>query len=115
VLLVEDDRDIREALAEVVEARGVGVTAACDGLEALAVLRGGDRPAAVFLDHCMPKLDGAGVLAAMRADPALSDIPVVWMSADPGQPPAVAEHLRKPFDMEALLEVLGSLCGPDAL
>jgi len=107
---VEDDQDIREALAEMVEARGVGVKATSDGVEALAVLRAGARPTAVFLDKWMPNLDGVGVLAAMKADPALSQIPVVWMSADPGQPPSVTDHLRKPFDVNALLEVLGSLC-----
>ncbi len=55
-----------------VEARGVGVKATSDGVEALAVLRAGARPTAVFLDKWMPNLDGVGVLAAMKADPTLS-------------------------------------------
>jgi len=56
----------------------------------------------------MPRLDGAGVLAAMREDPALTPIPVVWMSSDRRQPPPVAAHLEKPFDMD-LVAILRSL------
>jgi CheY-like chemotaxis protein len=111
VLVVEDDQDIRESLAELVEAQGLGVSAVRDGVEALDLLRTGPRPSAVFLDKWMPRLDGSGVLAAMKADPALTTIPVVWMSGDPGQPPSVAGRIEKPFDIEALLELLGSLCG----
>jgi len=112
VLVVEDDQDIRESLAELVEAHGLGVSEACDGVEALNLLRAGHRPTAVFLDKWMPRLDGVGVLAAMKKDPALATIPVVWMSADPGHPALVAEHLQKPFCMEALLGLLVSFCAP---
>jgi CheY-like chemotaxis protein len=110
VLVVEDDQDIRESLAELVEAQGLGVSAVRDGVEALDLLRTGPRPSAVFLDKWMPRLDGTGVLAAMKADPALATIPVVWMSAEPSHPASVAGHIEKPFDMDALLGLLGSLC-----
>src|ERR1700694_5828709 len=73
------------------------------------LLRAGLQPRAVFLDNRMPRLDGAGVLAAMREDPALTSIPVVWMSGDRQQPPSVAAHLEKPFDMDELVAVLRSL------
>ncbi len=61
----------------------------------------------------MPRLDGPGVLAAMKEDPALTPIPVVWMSGDRMQPPSVAAHLEKPFDLDKLVAVLGSLCEAD--
>ena len=86
---------------------------ACDGIEGLDLLRAGLKPRAVFLDSRMPRLDGAGVLAAMREDPALVPIPVVWMSGDRRQPPVVAAHLEKPFDVDALVVVLGALCEAD--
>jgi len=111
VLLVEDDDHLREALSEIIETRGFRVTTAGDGAEGLDLLRSGLRPEAVCLDQCMPILDGAGVLATMKADPALAAIPVVWMSGDWRQPPAsVTAALEKPFDIEHLLELLGSLC-----
>ena len=112
-MLVEDDQDIRESLSELIESQGVRVKAACDGIEGLDLLRAGLKPRAVFLDSRMPRLDGAGVLAAMREDPALVPIPVVWMSGDRRQPPVVAAHLEKPFDVDALVVVLGALCEAD--
>jgi len=115
VLVVEDDQDLREALSALVEASGVEVSAACDGMEAVGLLRSGPPPVAVFLDKTMPRLDGAGVLAVMRADPALASVPVVWMSGDPGHPAAVAKHLMKPFDAEVLLSILGEVCEPAGL
>ena len=110
VLLVEDDRDTLEALSEVIEQRGINVVAASDGVEALELLRNGVRPAAVFLDSWMPNLDGGAVFRAMKSDPLLAPIRIVWMSAEGGQPPAGTQHLQKPIDTDHLLAVLGSLC-----
>lgn len=110
VVVVEDDIDIREALIAIVESRGVAVRAARDGAEALDLVRASPPPDAVFLDRWLPKLDGAAVLATMKSDPALSTIPIVWMSADPECPAAAARHLAKPFDVDALLEALCSVC-----
>lgn len=113
VLLMEDDHDLREVISELIESRGVQVLSACDGREGLDILQAGLRPSAVFLDQCMPRLDGESVLAAMGEDPALADIPVVWMSGERKQPPGpVAVCLRKPFGMSDLTAVLTSLCSP---
>ena len=110
---VEDDRDLREAMSELIESQGVSVRAARDGREGLDMLRSGLRPRAVFLDQCMPRLDGASVLAAMEEDPALADIPVVWMTGERrNPPPSVARCLQKPFDVGDLAAVLTSLCSP---
>ncbi len=113
VLVVEDDHELREALSELIESHGVRVETARDGAEGLDILRAGLDPRAIFLDSRMPRLDGAGVLAAMREDPALASIPVVWMSGDTRQRPAVAAHLEKPFQLDELVKVLGSLCEAD--
>jgi CheY-like chemotaxis protein len=111
VLLVEDDRDLREAMSELIESQGVSVRAARDGREGLDMLRSGLRPRAVFLDQCMPRLDGASVIAAMAEDPALAGIPVVWMSGERrAPPPAAARSLPKPFEVSDLAEILASLC-----
>jgi CheY-like chemotaxis protein len=113
VLLVEDDLDLREAMSELIESQGVRVRAARDGCEGLEILRSGLRPRAVFLDQCMPRLDGASVLAAMVEDPALAEIPVVWMSGEHRKPPpSVAVCLQKPFEVSDLAAILTSLCSP---
>jgi CheY-like chemotaxis protein len=98
-------------MSELIESHGVSVRSARDGCEGLEILRSGLRPRAVFLDQCMPRLDGASVLAAMSEDPALAEIPVVWMSGDRRTPPPEAALcLRKPFEVNDLAAVLTSLC-----
>ncbi len=113
LLLIEDNQDLRDCLVEVMAAHGIEMTAASDGLEGLRLLRSGLRPRAIFLDRWMPRLDGAGVLAAIAGDARLAGIPVVWMSGDGMQPPAdVSACLEKPFSIEDLLDVLRSLFEP---
>ncbi len=86
---------------------------ACDGLEGLERLRAGLRPGVVLLDLRMPHLDGEQLLAAIRADPGLEDIPVVTMTAGSGPGPSQAQaHLAKPFDLDDLSRIVLSLCAP---
>ncbi len=110
LLLIEDNQDLRDLLVEVIEAQGIQVRAASDGIEGLKLLRAGLRPKAVFLDGWMPGLDGAGVLSAMTGDVRLANIPVVWMSGDVAGPPRdVSACLEKPFSVDDLLDVVRSL------
>jgi CheY-like chemotaxis protein len=111
VLIVEDDRAIREALAECVATLGIEVVTAGDGVDGLAVLRQAPIPDAVLLDLRMPRLDGHGFLEAMHADPAVAAVPVICMSAwddQPGFP--VHASLKKPFDLDELGKLLVRLC-----
>ncbi|CAN5529938.1 hypothetical protein BH24GEM3_BH24GEM3_26550 [soil metagenome] len=80
VLVVDDDPDARRIAARVLERAGARVRMAADGESGLAEMRI-QRPDVAVLDLMMPVLDGFGVLAAMRADPALRDIPVVVLTA----------------------------------
>ncbi len=107
VLVVDDDPDIRDALREVLEAEGFVVVCAANGAEALAVLHAGVLPRLVVLDLMMPVMNGWEVLAAVRADRALSDIPVAVISAALGRaPPKDATcALSKPIDLDALLDI----------
>jgi CheY-like chemotaxis protein len=72
VLVVDDDRAIRETLRIVLEEEGYLVAEASDGLSALEIIRGSLQPLVVVLDFIMPRLDGAGVLRAVLEDPALA-------------------------------------------
>ena len=80
VLVVDDDLDSRRVAARFLIEAELAVREAADGESALLAMRG-RAPDVVVLDLMMPVLDGFGVLAAMRADPMLMDIPVVVLTA----------------------------------
>jgi CheY-like chemotaxis protein len=110
ILLVEDDGDIRDSLADVLETRGFCVIPAEDGLAAWEQLRAGLRPAVILLDLMMPRLDGWSFLALQASVPDLARIPVVVMSAIPGRaedlPIAPVARIGKPFRLDHLLALL---------
>jgi CheY-like chemotaxis protein len=82
ILVVEDDGDVREALADVLRQHGYDVAWAADGAEAIRALRSGLRPSAIVLDVMMPVMDGLEFRAEQRSDPALACIPVIVITAD---------------------------------
>jgi CheY-like chemotaxis protein len=115
VLIVEDNDDIREDLAGFLREEGYLVVTAEDGGEALVQLRAGPPPSLVVLDLMMPRMNGWELRAEMLADPALARIPVVVVSGALVQDPAslqAAAYLRKPYQLDELLEVLTRLRGP---
>jgi CheY-like chemotaxis protein len=72
VLIVEDDKDTRDALRLVFENEGHVVSEAADGLQALSVLRASASPLVVVLDLDLPRLDGIQVLRMAAEDASLS-------------------------------------------
>lgn len=114
VLVVDDDVDIREILAETLAETGFDVTTASNGLEALtAVRRMKVRPAVILLDLMMPVMDGYGFLEQRGLDPVLASIPIAIVTAGHGVDGARLGDdvpiLRKPFDVPQLLTVLRTL------
>ena len=81
VLLVEDHTDLREAMAELLEASNYTVVTAADGDEALARLRGGIAPCLIVLDLAMPGTDGCAFRSAQTHDAKLAAIPTIICSA----------------------------------
>ncbi len=79
ILLAEDDRFLRRACETKLRQFGFEVRAAVDGEEALTLARA-RAPELLLLDLLMPKRDGLSVLAALKADEATRDIPVVILS-----------------------------------
>ena len=111
VLLVEDDHDVRETIAEVLTDEGYVVVTAADGHQALEQLRGGLRPFAILLDLMMPGMNGYQFRAAQRAEPAIADVPVIVLTADRLIDQKAAEldaaaYLRKPTPLDELLSTL---------
>jgi CheY-like chemotaxis protein len=114
VLVVDDDVDIREILAETLTETGFDVRTACNGLEALAAVRCmSARPAVILLDLMMPIMDGYGFLEQRGRDPALASIPIAIVTAgygvDRDRLGQDVPILRKPFDLPQLLAVLHAL------
>src|SRR5689334_12220239 len=84
ILIVDDDLDVREALAETLEDRGFNVVTAENGHDALRLLRTTNvRPSVILLDLMMPIMDGYTFLEEQRKDPALA-IPVAIITAAHG-------------------------------
>ena len=110
LLVVEDDRDIREALRDLLVGEGYRVEEAQDGREACAWLQCHGAPDVVVLDLMMPHMTGEELLDWMRAQRGpVSSVPVVIVSAMRRDvvrrtlvPPVVAT-LLKPFPAEDLL------------
>jgi DNA-binding response OmpR family regulator len=115
VLVVEDDRDIRDLLTYVLGAEGYAVREAADGRVGLELLRAW-RPDAIVLDLALPGLSGFGFRAAQLADPATAAVPVIVLSAQRNVE-AWAESLRadavlaKPFQVEELLATVRGQVG----
>jgi CheY-like chemotaxis protein len=86
VLVVEDDTDTREVLRLILQAEGMDVTPAHDGLDALVRLEEIHRkdpltPCAIVLDYMMPRFSGAQFRARQLANPETADVPVILVSA----------------------------------
>lgn len=111
VVVVDDEAAICDALRDVFEHEGYSVDVASNGCDALTLLRSLlIKPCLVVLDLIMPVLDGNAVYRAMKADPALADIPVVVSTSDPSRAPAGALVMRKPVSLDALLQVVHRCC-----
>jgi CheY-like chemotaxis protein len=111
ILIVEDDADVREALAMAMRDAGAEVTLAEDGVAALEQLRRGPSPAVVLLDLHLPRLGGEGFLAELRADSRFERLPVITMTAGTGSLPGddIVARLQKPFDFADLRRIVESL------
>ncbi|MGY8676553.1 response regulator [Bradyrhizobium sp. UFLA05-153] len=107
VLVVDDNADMREHLGRLL-ARWWEVETATDGLEALNAARR-SPPDLVLTDTMMPRLDGIGLLSALRADPNLAEIPIILLSARAGEEARIEgldlgadDYLVKPFSAREL-------------
>src|SRR5215472_9717505 len=116
VLVADDEQDVRSLIAGHLRRAGHEVLEAADGEQALQAVRGGQLPSLALLDLRMPRLDGLGVLRALRHDEATVSLPVVMMTEGPGMSASdrsaigqlgASVLLHKPCSAEELAELIG--------
>jgi two-component system response regulator CpxR len=118
ILVVDDDRDIRETLGEILLHEGYRVEMAENGARALDIIRRGPAPVLVLLDLMMPVMSGWEFLELAETDEALAAIPVVVVSAMPAPlAPADARGgvkacLHKPLKLDQLLHLVHQYADP---
>lgn len=110
VLVVDDDRALRDGILQLLSDEGFSGIGAEDGLEALQHLDAGIRPRLLLLDLEMPRMNGWSFVRRIEEQPALASLPIVVMSgiAAPGFAPPRhndAGFLRKPLVPAELLRV----------
>ena len=81
ILVVDDDQDLRDAIADILSDEGYRVGQAGNGAEALTYLRTHEKPDLILLDLMMPVMDGLQFRREQRRDPLLAEIPVVVLTA----------------------------------
>ena len=113
VLIVEDDADLRDMMAQLLSLEGFNAATVSNGREALEYLHNGARPDVILLDLMMPVMDGWEFRRRQQADPAVSGVPVIVLSAlDQARAADVNANafLKKPLDFDRLLTLVRTYC-----
>ena len=113
VLVVEDDADLREMMAQILTLEGFEIDTATDGVDALARLAGARHPDVILLDMMMPRMDGWTFVNRQAETPAIAGIPVVVVSAAPRdrlRGVRAAAILQKPLNVDELITALRTHC-----
>lgn len=119
VLLVEDEPNIILSLEFLVKEAGYDVRVARDGEEALKAVED-EVPDVILLDVMIPKRDGYDVCQTLRADPALSDMRIIMLTArgreaekEKGLALGADDYITKPFSTRDLTKRLKAILGPE--
>jgi CheY-like chemotaxis protein len=115
VLVVDDDREIREGLVELLEDNGCAAVGAENGLKAMEVLMTRPDTCLIFLDLSMPVMDGSAFREEQVKREELRDIPVVLISAFPelgrqSKMLHVDGYMQKPLDAANVLDTARRYC-----
>ena len=116
ILVIDDSINVRRFLALTLEKAGYRVAQAKDGQDAIEQLTSGLVVNAVICDIEMPRLDGFGFLAQVKANPALKRLPITMLTSRSGDKHrqlalrlGASEYFSKPFKEQELLQALKQL------
>jgi CheY-like chemotaxis protein len=109
ILIVEDDRDARDVLADLLAREGYVVEVAADAVDAIHALETNEPPRVMLVDLLMPGILGGSLLEYVRDEPHLAGVRVAIVSASPHLAPDGYKVFPKPVDMSRLLEFLRDL------
>jgi CheY-like chemotaxis protein len=113
VLIVEDDADLREMMAQLLTLEGFDAATVSNGREALDYLHHASIPSVILLDLMMPVMDGWEFRRRQQADPTLAPVPVIVLSAlDQARAGKIHAEafLKKPLDFDRLLSLVRTYC-----
>jgi CheY-like chemotaxis protein len=113
VLIVEDDEDLREMMAQLLTLEGFETATVANGREALEYLHNASTPDVILLDLMMPVMDGWEFRRQQQADPAIAPVPVIVLSAlDQNRASNLdaTAFLKKPLDFDRLLSLVRTYC-----
>jgi len=111
ILVVEDEKESRDTLRELLEFEGYEVETAVNGREALDTLdASGDRICIILLDLFMPVMDGWQVIDQLKADGRLDRTQVVIITSAPYRAPAGLPVFQKPLDLDKVMHEVQRLC-----
>lgn len=110
ILYIEDERPMLELVRHALKLAGYDVTGVTSGQQGLGIMRE-RKPDLLLLDLMMPGINGWDVYREVKADPELSDIPVIVITARVPERgltivddlPPVDDYITKPFDVEQLI------------
>ena len=119
VLVVDDSLSVRRVLGNLLKSAGWNAVPARDGLEALEILEGAERPPdAILLDIEMPRMDGYELTATLRGMPEFATLPIVVLTSRAGEKHrqrafdlGASDYLVKPYEDSTLLAVVRRLVG----
>jgi CheY-like chemotaxis protein len=118
ILIVDDAEDIQSVLKEVLELEGYSVTSAATGGQALELLKKNNSFSLMLLDFRLPDMSGFEFVEKLEKE-IQARMPIILLSANTGlrhlsPPPGIIEFVRKPFEIEVLLEALERICNSAA-
>lgn len=118
IFVIEDERNISEAIRFILTREGWNVDVTADGVAALAILRAAP-PDMVILDLMLPGISGFDILRALRADPVTHAIPVLMLTAkgqsadrDEAERLGVSRFMTKPFANADVIAAVRALTAP---
>jgi DNA-binding response OmpR family regulator len=114
VLIIEDNLEIRENTAEMLNLEGFSVSTANEGERGIELARF-EKPDIILCDIMMPGRNGYEICAELKKDPLTAGIPVIFVSArteskdkELGRIAGASAYLNKPFELNNLLETISA-------